>query len=183
MRNWHRHRQFSKFNFTIPLLILIWGSCYSPNKANKQVNKALKTYPAQTLAQLRDSLPCADLKIDTVYDWHDTTIFVECPPPKEHDALIIYDTITLKGNNKPVKVAKVISVPTATITKEVEDTARINALKRTIYKLEQENKQYLTQLTNCKGGKSGGMWWLIPVLIAIVSAFLSLLKYKNERKA
>ena len=186
MRNWHRHKNFSKFHYAVPLLILIWGSCYSPNKAVKQVDKAIKKFPAQIVEQLRDSFPCVSLKIDTIYDWHDTTIFVDCPPPKEQEALVIYDTIIVGGNKKPEKASKRISIPTITITKEVEDSASLNGLKLAIQKLEQEKSEYLKQLNDCKGVKQGrgvSMWWLIPVLISILAAFFSLLKFKNERKA
>lgn len=46
-------------------LILFLTSCYGPNKAGKQVTKALKEYPEAAAELIRDEFPCTDGKADS----------------------------------------------------------------------------------------------------------------------
>jgi hypothetical protein len=102
----------------IVLLLLLWGC----NPA-KKINRLLDKHPDIALPLFRDAYPCTTSKIDTIYNWHDTTLFIDCPP-------IVYktDTIAIGGNLSLERVRKVISIRTSTIIKEVEDSAKIKTL-------------------------------------------------------
>lgn len=60
---------FPKFFITLILIVflsVLAFSCYGPNKAGKQVSKALREYPDTAAALIRDEFPCVDGKPDSI---------------------------------------------------------------------------------------------------------------------
>ena len=124
--------------YLIPLLLLI-SSC-TAQKAATKAEKLIKKYPAAVLPVFRSAYPCTTEKIDTIYNWHDTTIFVDCPPPVKTR---IVDTMVVEGKISPVRVKKVISIRSINTIKEVQDSATIKTLLLRI-------DSFQTEVLSCK---------------------------------
>lgn len=110
------------------MVMIILNSCYTPKKADKQINKALQHYPDKVATIARNAFPCVPLKSDTVISYIDTIIQVT-------DTIIERknDTIFAKVQIKsPVTIQQKI----VTIIKKVEDSAKIYLLKKQIGNLQ-----------------------------------------------
>lgn len=113
----------------LALLLICLGSCNTPHRIAKKLNKFDLAHPEVVAKFTRDKYPCIEkpndtiTKIDTTY----IDVEVECPP---QDTFIIEkkDTIIVKG--KPIIVKKKVPLPqqTITITKLVKDSAEIKIL-------------------------------------------------------
>lgn len=142
-------------------IILFLGSCYTPSKAKKDLNKANDKFPDIVAKFTRDQYPCIDKKIDTAYsiDTLYEYINVECPPlfPTIDT---FYKTNTLYKNKI---VRQLVAVPqrTITITKSIEDSAKIKLMAS-------DNKVCADKLIKAQN-KIQKMWkwikWLFIILI------------------
>ena len=65
--------------YSILVAAFLLGGCYTQNKAVKQVNKALGSYPEIVAKIALDSFPCNVIKVDTIITHFDTTIEVIYP--------------------------------------------------------------------------------------------------------
>jgi len=138
----------------------------------KQAQKLIDKHPEKVLPVFRSAFPCTTEKIDTIYNWHDTTIFVDCVPT--------IDTFYKQGILSRFKVKKMISIRTSTIVKEVEDSAKIRALQ-----IELRNAETLK--INCyddlEASKSRSNAFLITSLSLLILLLLSLfLNYIQLKK-
>lgn len=136
-------------NFIIILLagILILTGCYTPQKAQQQVDKANNKFPEIVAKLARDKYPCTDLlKPDTAVIWKDTVVYVDCPDtskaqeygPVRVDTVNSVRTVVLPG--KTIKVPVSIPVKTLYIDRWFEDSAKLKLASIERDKLLKENE-------------------------------------------
>lgn len=108
------------------ILMVVISSCYTPNKANKELKKAYENYPEAVATFARDKFPCKETGVDTVISTEYDFIEIKCPDSSEQSQVI--DTIFLTKPTKPktyiIYKDKFIAIPSTTkvITKVVRDS-------------------------------------------------------------
>jgi len=108
------------------ILMVVISSCYSPNKANKELKKAYDNYPEQVAEFTRDKFPCKETGIDSVVNTEYDFIEIKCPDSLQQSQVI--DTIYLTKKSKPknyiIYKDKFVAIPSTTkiITKVVRDS-------------------------------------------------------------
>jgi hypothetical protein len=142
------------------------GGCYTQNKAVKQVNKALGSYPKIVARIALDSFPCNVIKVDTIITHFDTTI--EVIYPHFDTTLLFQDTIFV---TKKIK----LPVKTLYITKIVESTAKLtilNASLDSLLKVTTSVQKSNEDLTSKVGRKNKVIYWLIAFLVGMSIPYL-----------
>lgn len=110
------------------------SSCYTANKAEKDINKAYENYPETVAAFARDKFPCKETGIDTIVKTEYDFIEVRCPDQPEPTQVI--DTLYLTKPSRPKTYIlykdKFVGIPTTTkvITKIVRDSSCEILLKK-----------------------------------------------------
>ena len=106
----------------IVAIIVLCTSCYGPKQADKAINKAMAHYPEKVAALARKEWPCTTTKADTVVDYKDSVVYVDCPDTSKvvHDSLVEYVAV-----KKIIKVPVHLPVETRYITTKIEDSAKI----------------------------------------------------------
>jgi len=148
--------------YSILVAAFLLGGCYTQNKAVKQVNKALGSYPKIVAQIALDSFPCNVIKVDTIITHFDTTIEVIYP----HFDTSVIDTIYL---------TKKIKLPIKTITKTVESTAKLtilNASLDSILKVTTNIKKSNEELISKISRKNKMIYWLIAFLFVCTLPYL-----------
>jgi hypothetical protein len=163
-------------------LIAFLTGCYTPEKATRQADKALDKYPEKIAPKFREAFPCEVMKIDTVHDWQNSTVYVECPPQ-----VSLVDTFYLEG--EPIKVPATVRVKRVTITKTVKDSAEIFALKDTIETLKRDILAYKYNFKNCERLRAeegvrykNPLYLLIALIFSVLANLLQLRKSKTDKK-
>jgi len=153
---------------TIALLTMM-TSCYTTNKANKDINKAYENYPETVAAFARDKFPCKETDVDsTVKIEYD---FIEIKCPEQAEPVEVIDTLYLTKPSRPktyiVYKNKFVAIPstTKTITKIVRDSSCEILLKKSV-----EGQQILVR----KNEKQADWikWLLILLGISIIGNIL-----------
>ena len=109
------------------ILTVVISSCYTPNKANKELKKAYDNYPEQVAEFTRDKFPCKETGIDTIISTEYDFIEIKCPDSSQQSQVI--DTIFLTKPTKPktyiIYKDKFVAIPSTTkvITKIVRDSS------------------------------------------------------------
>jgi hypothetical protein len=150
------------------LLLVVLLGC----NPTKQAKKLIEKHPDKTLPVFRSAFPCTDERIDTVYNWHDTTIFIDCVP--------IIDTVkTLQSIFSPFKVKKVLSYRTATITKHIEDSSRLKSLKIQLSDSQFLQNKYFDEAEKYKT-RANNFFILSLILLSLllISIILNVLKLR-----
>lgn len=152
------------------ILLFILLGCNPTKKAQKLIDK----HPDKTLSVFRSAYPCTEAKIDTVYNWHDTTIFIDCVP--------LIDTInteSIKYIFSPFKAKKVIRYKTGTITKYIEDSSRLKSLKLQLSDAEYFKQQYFDEAEKYKTRANNVfVLSLILLILLLISLFINFLKLR-----
>jgi hypothetical protein len=140
--------------------------------ALRDINKADMRYPKVVSDYVGEHFPCkpktdSTIKIDTIYK----DVEVLCPPSDT-----LYDTINhiaTKIITRPVN--KYIAIPskTITITKYVEDSAKIKSLSLANFETQKELKKCSEQ----KEKKSNWILWLVIALFC--SLLLNVIQIKK----
>lgn len=108
------------------ILTVLISSCYTPNKANKELKKAYDNYPEQVAQFTRDKFPCKETGIDTVVNTEYDFIEIKCPDSLEHSQ--VFDTLYLTKPTKPktyiIYKDKFVAIPSTTkiVTKYIKDS-------------------------------------------------------------
>jgi hypothetical protein len=153
--------------YSLLVAAFLLGGCYTPNKAVKQVNKALSSYPEIVAKIALDSFPCNVIKSDTTISIsnYDTTLFVECPV---RDTVLNHDTVKLY-----VKLP--YKTKTVYVTKFLESTAKLtilNARLDSLTKVTTSIQKSNDDLTSKVGRKNKVIYWLIALLIGFSIPYL-----------
>lgn len=159
-------------------ILMLFASCYTPNKAIKDARKALDKHPAHVLPIFRNAFPCIVTASDTIYQVHDTIIEIPCPTDVIHETKV--DTI--KGiivQTKIVKVPVRVQLPGRIITKYIEDSSKLKELGLQINEYKQallEKDKRIEKLEN-KIARRNKIIWLFLILL-IFSILLNVAKYR-----
>jgi PBP1b-binding outer membrane lipoprotein LpoB len=154
--------------YKILVAAFLLGGCYTQNKAVKQVNKALGSYPEIVAKIALDSFPCNVIKVDTIITHFDTTIEVIYP----HFDTSLSQIDTIYGTKK---VYVKLPYKTVYITKSVESTAKLtilNASLDSLLKVTTNIKKSNEDLTSKVGRKNKVIYWLIALLIGFSIPYL-----------
>jgi hypothetical protein len=152
--------------YKILVAAFLLGGCYTQNKAVKQVNKALGSYPEIVAKIALDSFPCNVVKVDTIITYFDTTIEVIYP---HFDTSVINTVIVEK------KVYVKLPYKTVYITKSIESTAKLtilNARFDSLTKVTTSIQKSNEDLTSKVGRKNKVIYWLIALLIGFSIPYL-----------
>ena len=152
--------------YKILVAAFLLGGCYTQNKAVKQVNKALGSYPEIVARIALDSFPCNVIKVDTIITHFDTTIEVIYP----HFDTSEIDTVILEK-----KVYVKLPYKTVYITKSIESTAKLtilNARFDSLTKVTTSIQKSNEDLTSKVGRKNKVIYWLIALLIGFSIPYL-----------
>ena len=147
--------------YRILVAAFLLGGCYTSNKAVKQVNKALGSYPEIVARIALDSFPCNVIKVDTIITHFDTTIEVIYP----HFDTSLSQIDTIYGTKKVY-----VKLPYKTITKSVESTAKLtilNASLDSLLKVTTNIKKSNEDLTSKVGRKNKVIYWLIFFIVGL----------------
>lgn len=157
------------------LILLLLQSCYTANKAIKQVDKANTHYPEVVAKIARDKYPCTDLlKPDTAVIWRDSVVIVDCPDNRNdyfETVRTIRDTV-----NRIIKVPVTVPVRIQTITKYFEDSAKLKLAALELSKFVKSNNDLTNKLTEVNAtaahrAKENWFWRIIASIIICWQAF------------
>lgn len=154
--------------YSILVAAFLLEGCYTQNKAVKQVNKALGSYPEIVAKIALDSFPCNVVKVDTIITHFDTTIEVIYP----HFDTTLSRIDTIYGTKK---VYVKLPVKTVYITKSIESTAKLtilNARFDSLTKVTTSIQKSNEDLTSKVGRKNKVIYWLIAFLIGFSIPYL-----------
>jgi PBP1b-binding outer membrane lipoprotein LpoB len=154
--------------YRILVAAFLLGGCYTQNKAVKQVNKALGSYPEIVAKIALDSFPCNVIKVDTIITHFDTTIEVIYP----HFDTTLSRIDTIYGTKK---VYVKLPYKTVYITKSIESTAKLtilNARFDSLTKVTTSVQKSNEDLTSKVGRKNKVIYWLIAFLIGLSVPYL-----------
>jgi PBP1b-binding outer membrane lipoprotein LpoB len=154
--------------YRILVAAFLLGGCYTQNKAVKQVNKALGSYPEIVAKIALDSFPCNVIKVDTIITHFDTTIEVIYP----HFDTTLSQIDTIYGTKK---VYVKLPYKTIYITKSIESTAKLtilNARFDSLTKVTTSIQKSNEDLTSKVGRKNKVIYWLIAFLIGLSVPYL-----------
>jgi len=117
-------------------IITTINSCYTSNKAEKELNKANEKYPEKVAAFAREKFPCKETGVDSIVKTEYDFIEIKCPDQAEPVEVI--DTIYLTKQSKPKTYIlykdKFVAIPSTTkiITKVVRDSSCEILLKKSV---------------------------------------------------
>jgi PBP1b-binding outer membrane lipoprotein LpoB len=154
--------------YSLLVAAFLLGGCYTQNKAVKQVNKALGSYPEIVARIALDSFPCNVIKVDTIITHFDTTIEVIYP----HFDTSLSQIDTIYGTKK---VYVKLPYKTIYITKSIESTAKLtilNARFDSLTKVTTSIQKSNEDLTSKVGRKNKVIYWLIALLIGFSIPYL-----------
>jgi hypothetical protein len=154
--------------YSLLVAAFLLGGCYTQNKAVKQVNKALGSYPEIVAKIALDSFPCNVIKVDTIITHFDTTIEVIYP----HFDTTLSRIDTIYGTKK---VYVKLPYKTVYITKSIESTAKLtilNARFDSLTKVTTLIQKSNEDLTSKVGRKNKVIYWLIAFLIGLSVPYL-----------
>lgn len=149
------------------------GSCYTPSKAKKELNKANDKYPQLVAGFTREKFPCIEKKADTTIttDTLFQYINVDCPTDT---SLTKGDTIYIdkvRTQTKTIKVA--VPQQTKIINRYIEDSAKIKVM-------EYDNEQCSKKLERETAKAETRFKWNMKLLIAlIISMLLNIILFKK----
>ena len=154
--------------YSIIVAAFLLGGCYTSNKAVKQVNKALGSYPEIVAKIALDSFPCNVIKVDTIITHFDTTI--EVIYPHFDTTLLLKDSIYVTK-----KVYVKLPYKTVYITKSIESTAKLtilNARFDSLTKVTTSVQKSNEDLTSKVGRKNKVIYWLIAFFVGMSIPYL-----------
>ena len=141
-------------------IILLFGlyACYSPGKA---IQKAYDKAPEKVAEFTRDKFPCTELSADTTVIYRDSVVMIECPDFAPDTVTVLIPDTKVVTNTKTVRVPVTLPIRTVTITKTVEDSAKIFIAEDKVKSLQTE----VSELEDKNEGKRSLIWWLIILLL------------------
>lgn len=160
---------------TILLTISLFG-CYTPEKANKALNKAYNKQKTEVAKFTRDKFPCIVTASDTIYNTEYDFVEIECPDQQDG----VKDTVYLTKNDKTKIVQKTkdktIALPQKTITiiQKIEDSAKINILTAS----SKDCADKVDKLTHKVTKRN---YWILSLLILLlISLFFNFMQFTGR---
>jgi len=106
------------------ILTVLISSCYTSNKANKDLNKAYENYPEAVATFARDKFPCKETGIDSIIRTEYDFIEIKCPDSSSQVIDTLYLTKPIKPKSYIIYKDKFVAIPSTTkiITKYIKDS-------------------------------------------------------------
>jgi hypothetical protein len=157
-------------------IVVALSSCapkYPVEKAIEQVNKANNKYPSPVADWLRGKYPCITRSADTVITSKDSVVYVDCPdlPVIVHEPGST-DTI-IQTQTKVIRVPVTLPVQVQTITKYIEDSAKIKVMTVEIGDLKNEGTKLQQKYDDMKESRDWYKKWFF-ILLGIVVVYVGL---------
>jgi len=156
-------------------VVLILVSCNTSKLYSKRLAKIEQRHPEKIAAICVKNYPCTTTKSDTIFDYKDSVVFVDCDSVVKHDSLIEY---------VPVKVPVHLPIQIKTITAYKEDSAKIFLLQKEIKDLHQALIK--TDLRHDNDGaiissqrKKLWRWRVLAIVILIVLGIYTVYRIKK----
>jgi hypothetical protein len=107
------------------ILTVLISSCYTSNKANKDLNKAYENYPETVATFARDKFPCKETTIDSIIKTEYDFIEIKCPDTSSQVIDTLYLTKPIKPKSYIIYKDKFVAIPSTTkiITKYIKDSS------------------------------------------------------------
>lgn len=140
------------------LIAFLLISCNPSKRAERIQRNLIEEHPEAVLPIIREAFPVTITQIDTLIEYRDTTIEVECP----------------QGILSPFKAQKSVSYKYVHILQKVEDSGKLKAYTLTIDSLRQElgqNRKYIDEINHYRGK---WYWWLlllIPLFLTLIAKY------------
>jgi hypothetical protein len=151
--------------------IILLASCqkYPVSQAVKDLNKAYLNYPDTTASKTRGWFPCTTTKVDTVVTSKDSIVYVDCPDLPE--------IITMPGSTDTIIKEKFIKVPFTlpvkyvTVTKTIEDSAKIKLMARDISEKDKVIAELKADNDKLKHSRNRWRYWCLMTWGVIILYF------------
>jgi hypothetical protein len=144
---------------------ILLNSCYTANKAQKDINKAYNHHPEVVAKFAQKEFPCIETSEKIIHDTSYDFIEILCP----NDTTKVFDTVYLtKYVNQKITGTKIVKLPSETITiyRFIKDSAEAIILKTALQKCS-ENGHELQK--NCDKNKEWIKWLLVIIALLILS--------------
>lgn len=175
------------FLSVIIIFITLILSCnkYTEKAATKEVNKAYINYPKVIAKIAKDAYPCIVVKKDTIITYTDSTYYVDCPDISSTTAADYLgpDTITITKTLPGKKIRVPIYLPSKiiTITKYIEDSAKIFQLSDAIHTLTNEAAKLNEDKEKLEAKVAKKNKYLLYLLIALLASLgVNYLQHKRK---
>lgn len=177
------------FLFGLFMLCAFVSSCskYTQTTATEQTQKALIKYPLVVAKVARDNFPCVTQKNDTIIAYNDSLIYVDCPSIVNGTTQDYNGTDTVYLNkvvtkNNVVKVPVYLPVKTVTVTKTIEDSAKIFQLNNSLLQSVNETAKANDKIEKLEFKIANKNKWLYIFLAAfLISAFINYLQFRRKK--
>ena len=146
----------------IAIMLIVWlASCYTPQKAVQQSQRAISKHPAAVLPIFRGAFPCITTHTDTFLTTVDTIINIDCPDTSAVQYFTLHDTITgIKYIDRVKSVPVKVQLPGRIITKYIEDSSKLKEAAIRESNLTAENKKLSGRVDTIST-------WLLWLLLAL----------------
>ena len=146
--------------------LIVMVGCYTPQKADKHLAKAMTKYPQKVAGLCKDKYPCKPGKTDTIEKVYYDLIEVECPDMTS----VRYDTIekeVVKVITKTIKVPVKVPAKEVIITQYLVDSALVD-----FYKIKYE--ELLKDARKCESSQKSrlNIIWALIALVCLLVAWL-----------
>lgn len=156
----------------IIILLLAIFSCNTSKLDSKRLAKIEQRHPEKIAAICVKDYPCTTTKSDTIYDYKDSVIIVDCP-----DTAIVHDSlIEYVGVKKYIKVPFNVKLPERVIIKTVEDSAKIYLINSKLIEAEIKAERQSNTIEGLRKiiahkSKENWLWRILAIVLIGWSAF------------
>ena len=174
------------FLFVVIIFLTLLTSCskYTELTATKDVNRAYVNHPKVVAKIARDAFPCIEKKNDTLINYRDSLVYIECPEISTATPIDYLGTDTVViTKSKTVRVPIYMPIKTVTVTKFIEDSAKIMQLNSGLLEAINETakqKDYGESLeAKIKSKNKYILYFLIAFLLSLLVNYL---QFKNKSR-
>lgn len=154
--------------FKLMIVAVLLNSCYTPNKAQRDIDKAYNHHPDVVAKFAQKEFPCIETKEKIIHDTSYDFIEILCP----NDTTKVFDTVILTAIVKQkVNGTKIVKIPSETITiyRFIKDSAELKISEMRLQACS-ENGHKLQK--NCDKNKEWIKWLLVIIAILCLSHLL-----------
>jgi hypothetical protein len=150
------------------IIAVLLNSCYTPFKAQKDINKAYNHHPDVVAKFAQKEFPCIETSENIIHDTSYDFIEILCP----NDTTKVFDTVILtKIVKQKVNGTKIVKIPSETITiyRFIKDSAELKISEMRLQACS-ENGHKLQK--NCDKNKEWIKWLLVIIAVLCLSHVL-----------
>jgi len=151
--------------FKLMIAAILLNSCYTANKAQKDIDKAYNHHPEVVAKFAQKEFPCIETSEKIIHDTSYDFIEILCP----NDTTKVFDTVILtKFVKQKITGTKIVKIPSEIITiyRFIKDSAE---LKISELRLQQCSENGHELQKNCDKNKEWIKWLLVIIGLLILS--------------